>query len=267
VKMQCKGLEVDKDLQWVCCAESFGIFNTFIVKELCIACIQTGEYYTFHIVPGINLWYDLNLNDPLNQEVYKLQMSKHNIDWFDGCFSLKDSFDCMEYFISKNNPIFVVDRQLEQFLITHGFNDVELLKVAPLDSMNSLPTSACQNYGHNQPGFKHCAQRKALEVIHHVGPMLLPFLKPNTFELVDNFLESTIPSPEEKITTYALTDPLYDQLVTLMKNASVCGKLSMAWRNATDDEPTGTFSLVPNPEACDGSESAEQAATAIDNPL
>src|SRR5271156_5458475 len=119
--MLCDDLVVDKDLQWVYCAESFGIFNTFIVKELCIACIQTGEYYTFHIVPGINLWNDLNLSDPINQEVYKLQMSKHNIDWFDRRFSLKDFFDCMNYVISKDNPIFVVDRQLQQFFTKHGF--------------------------------------------------------------------------------------------------------------------------------------------------
>src|SRR5271156_726575 len=117
--MQCKDLEMDKDLQWVCCAESFGIFNTFVIKELCIACIQTGEYYTFHIVPDINLWNDLNLSDPLNQEVYNVQLKKHNIDWFGGCFSLSKSFECMKCFVTKNNPIFVVDRQLQQFLTKH----------------------------------------------------------------------------------------------------------------------------------------------------
>src|SRR5271156_4283511 len=117
-------------------------------------------------------------------------------------------------------------------------------------------------------GLKIVMQRKALEVIYHVGPMLLPYLKPNSFRLVDNFLESTLPTtPEEKFTTYELGRPLWDQLVSLMKNARVCGKLSMAWRNAVDGEPTGTFSLVSNPGACERSETTEQAATAIDNPL
>src|SRR5271156_5005607 len=118
---------VDPDLQWICCAESFWISNTFVVKELCIACIETGEYYTFHIIPSINLWNDLKLDDPLNQHIYNVQLSKHKIEWFGGCFQLKEAFELMSHFMSINNPIFVVDRQLQQFLAKHHFNDVEFL--------------------------------------------------------------------------------------------------------------------------------------------
>jgi len=133
-----------------------------------------------------------------------------------------------------------------------------------LFEMNQLPNSTCQNYEHNE-GFKYCAQRSTLEIIYHLGPFLQPHLKPNSFRLVDNFLESTLTGPEEKFTTYALDDHLYEQLVTLMQNVSTCGKLSMAWRNEVVGEPKGTLTIMLKPEECEGGTSTEEAATTTNN--
>src|SRR5271156_2428095 len=177
---------VDAKLQWICHAQSFWISNMFVVKELCFACVQTGEYYNFHITVPISLWVNLNVDDPLNQELYKVELAKHLIKWPEGCYQLKEVFQLLSIFLCVNNPIFIINKQLEKFLKTYGFNKVIHLKLPKLFEMNELPNSTCQNYGHDG-GFKYCAQRSTLEIIYHLGPFLQPYLKPDSFRLVDNF--------------------------------------------------------------------------------
>ena len=234
--MQCDSLMIDEDLQWLCCAESYFFLGDLQIKEICILCIQTGEYYTWHIIPSLNSDNDVNLYSPESQEIYKLQLEKHGLAWFVGNYFIHEVFDMMFKILSTNNTIFVIDKVLEAWLEKRGFNDVQRLYCVPMKCINEMPNSTCRQFCHDV-GFTYCAQRKCFEIMNHLRPVLQPSLKPNSFKYVYSIEKadssSLKPGTRAYISSvaYQFENNLYEQLTALAKNADVCGKLSMAWQN------------------------------------
>ena len=93
---------LDGDLQWLCCFKGYYYLHSTIVKELCMLCVQTGEYYTCHIKPNPEDKIIHEYDAPHKREVYDIQYQRHLIDWDDGDVSLDDVKLQMSTVVNKN---------------------------------------------------------------------------------------------------------------------------------------------------------------------
>jgi hypothetical protein len=94
-----------EDLQWICCIEKFKFFKITVVKELSLICIQTGEVKTWHVTPGLHP--DVDFNDNITQEMYKVQAAKHQLQWHDGNTTETELLLDMQKILDENTPLFV----------------------------------------------------------------------------------------------------------------------------------------------------------------
>ena len=99
------------DIQWLACCEGiyFAMQHKFVLKELCVQCIQTKQFYTFHVLPGVADSLDVDLDDKLNQATIACQVEKHNLTWHAGTMDLIDVRRAVERLIPKTSDVFTVD--------------------------------------------------------------------------------------------------------------------------------------------------------------
>src|SRR5271167_2495760 len=136
---------IDHDLQWIFCAEGYNFVDELVIKELCILCIQTGDYYTFHVCSDLLTPIKVDLHNPHNQALYKLQYAKHCLDWDEGEFEVDDMFFIIVHnFLDAHNPIFVVDKALKRRLNKQGFTNVTMFSCAPVNTLNAAPAMTCK---------------------------------------------------------------------------------------------------------------------------
>src|SRR5271167_348502 len=233
---------IDHDLQWIFCAEGYNFVNELVIKELCILCIQTGDYYTFHVSPDLLTPIKVDLHNPHSQALYKLQYGKHLLDWDEGEMTDDDMFHYIKYnFVDVNNPILVVDKALKRHLHKYGYNDVAMLSCAPVNTLNATPEMTCKKYGHLTT-FEHCAQRKCHELYEHLRPKLQPYYNPNAFEYKNGKFNDISPlSHHLNHIVNDLDEYKYAELISIIQNGSGSGKRGLEWKH---DETGGSITIT-----------------------
>ena len=238
-----------------------------IIKELCILCIQTGDYYTFHVCADLLTPIKVDLHNPHNQALYKLQYAKHCLDWNEGEMTDDDMFHYIMYnFVDLNNPILVVDKALKRHLHKYGFNDVGMLSCAPVNTLNAAPEMTCKKYGHLTT-FEHCAQRKCHELYEHLRPRLQPYYNPNAFKYEKGKFVDISPLNHQLnyIQTELYNDDGYQQVIKIIEDGSGSGKRGLEWKH---DETGGSITIttvVQRINSCSLGEASGETANAIDN--
>src|SRR3977135_2304025 len=116
--MQSNESVPDARLQWIFCCEGFFMLNKLILKELCIICIQTGDFMTWMIEPNLTSG-GIDMGDSRTVALYLSQFSQHGLEWYAG-----NVYECVAQgfvvdIVSKDSQIFVVDKALMQHLKQH----------------------------------------------------------------------------------------------------------------------------------------------------
>src|SRR3981189_2143455 len=114
VKMQSKDSMPNADLQWIFCCESYFLFQQLVTKELCIMCIQTGDYITWYIKPVFSILIDLDA-EPI-RTLCKTQLDRHGLGWHMGDVHHCELREKVASIVSLYSCIFVVDKSLTRFL-------------------------------------------------------------------------------------------------------------------------------------------------------
>src|SRR3977135_1807684 len=209
--MQSNVLVPDARLQWIFCSEGYFMLDRVILKELCILCIQTGDYMTWMIEPTDGEWFDLN--EPLIAAFYYSDQS-HGLEWFAGNMQEYVVQNFVDGIVSRDSQIFVVDKAMKMYLQRcWNYKKVEMLLIAPTSTMHSHPDTVCGKHDPHTLG--HCAQRKCHEILTFIMPVLIPFLDTSTFKFEDDARRI----PEKALGPIygprRLEEPLYHQLQKL----------------------------------------------------
>src|SRR5271156_2668365 len=266
VPFKLHGECIDHDMQWIFCAETYNFLSEMVIKELCILCIQTGDYFTFHVCPDLLTPIRVDLHNSLNQALYKSQYAKHLLDWDEGEFDVDEMFFIIVHnFLDAHNPIFVVDKALKNLLHKQGFTNVTMLSCAPLHTLNAAPAMTCKKYGHLTT-FEHCAQRKCHELYEHLRPKLQPYYNPNAFEYKNGKFNDISPlSHHINHIVNDLDECKYAELISIIQDGSGCGKRGLEWKH---DESSGSITIttvVQRIGECTLGETSSGAADAVDN--
>src|SRR3977135_4651038 len=104
----------DARLQWIFCSEGYFMLDRFIMKELCILCVQTGDYMTWMIEPTDNSWFDLK--DPIIASYYYSQYQIHGLDWYAGNMLEAETQNFVEGVVYKASKLFVFEKGLQDHL-------------------------------------------------------------------------------------------------------------------------------------------------------
>ena len=104
------------EIQWIAFCEGFR-FRKFIIKELSVMCVQTKQFYTFHICPTIADGIDVDLDNPLNKELLAQGIAKHGMSWSAGRDQFEDVKDQLHQIISTDADVFVNDNALCSLLV------------------------------------------------------------------------------------------------------------------------------------------------------
>ena len=65
-----------------------------VIKELCVMCVQTKQFYTFHICPSMLDANMVDLEDPKNKYTLELGIARHGMSW---CAGTEQFCDVREY--------------------------------------------------------------------------------------------------------------------------------------------------------------------------
>src|SRR5271167_2623491 len=269
MKMQCGAFPTmaDPDLQWICCSQGYRFLNnTFIIKELSMVCIQTSDYYTWHITSNINM-DDVDFANPLTKATYEIQVGRHGLAWGDGNYFEHELFRRIYYILTVNNPIFVVDRRLQGWLQKQGFNDVMLLRHIPQHDLNAMPHLTCRQFTHTT-GFTHCAQRRCFEILRHLAPVLQPHLNLDYFRYEDGKFKvaSLVGRHLYSLNDGACSDIHREQLLALTsQDGNACGKLRLAWDNDEASESWQITTVMQHIGECSLNVPSDDAAGTASN--
>src|SRR5258708_31862835 len=95
-------------LQWFACAEGYRYLHRFIIKELCIQCIQTGEYFTFH--PYAGCYCDVDPHNPQDAEIIDYSIKcRHGLKWNAGTCTQADMKEQVLKFIDRYTQVYTTD--------------------------------------------------------------------------------------------------------------------------------------------------------------
>src|SRR3977135_1079416 len=223
----------DARLQWIFCSEGYFMLDRFIMKELCILCVQTGDYMNWMIEPTDNSWFDLK--DSIIASYYYSQYQIHGLVWYADNMQEFEAQNFVNGVVSKASQIFVVDKALKRHLQRcWDYKKVELLLIAPTSTMHSHPDTVCARHDANT--LSYCAQRKCHEILTFIMPVLIPFLDTSTFKFEDDAKRI----PEKALGPIygprRLEEPLYNQLhkLTLSCDGIKNCELSVAGRAGDD---------------------------------
>jgi hypothetical protein len=186
--MQCKGwgstpvrtLDTTGKLQWVCCHEGYGYLYANMIKEISFLCLQTWEYHTFHLLPPPNSKIKYGYADEEKKFVYDLQLKRHNIPWDVGEIDEEQLGRTLQYILTSNNMVYVVDGYLGAYLMekftlrTHRLQ----MQTQRWKELSQCPKHVCQEYGHVE-GFTYCAQRHCFELARYLYPLMVNYLIPD----------------------------------------------------------------------------------------
>jgi hypothetical protein len=119
--------------------------------------------------------------------VFDLQLKKHNIPWDDGDITEEDVAKALPWSFTRNNPIYVVDPELSNYLwSTLKLDRVEVLNI-PWNRFKipQCPKHTCREYGHKK-GFTYCAQRRCFEVASYIKPLMVDYFIPQLLQESSN---------------------------------------------------------------------------------
>ena len=140
-------------------------------------CVQTKQFYTFHICPTMLDANMVDLEDHKNKHTLELGIARHGMSWCAGTDQLCDVRDYLYAMIQKDADVFTNDKDLRSLFSNWGYEEVHNLNVPPMKNLNNQPASTCGAYGHDT-GFKNCAQRKCFEAMCYLNNTLVPYLDP-----------------------------------------------------------------------------------------
>ena len=194
-------------------------------------CIQTGDYITYYIKPSIII--DLE-SEPV-RTICKSQFDRHGLGWHMGDVHHCELLELVNSVVSPYSSIFVVDVALMHFLKkTWRFDEVEMLHIAPTNTLHQHPSTACTR--HDPASLGECAQRKCHEILSFLKLVLIPYLDTKVFKYVKGtwLVEEKPPEEEEahKYGAYRLEEPFYHQLQKLTLDehgATNCKLSSIRW--------------------------------------
>ena len=141
-------------------------------------CIQTKQWFTFHIEPTITDSLYVDLYNPFNKAMLEKGVERHGMSWTDGTYKFNDVMVIIHEMIPKDADVFINDVDLISIFTNQwGYEEVQRVGLPPMANLNNHPHSTCGSYGHVD-GFKHCAQRKCFEAISYLNQTLVPYLDP-----------------------------------------------------------------------------------------
>src|SRR5271154_6185156 len=127
-------------------------------------CIQTKEWFTFHIKTARCTLVDYD--NYVTKGI--IHASKHGMGLDDGSQSEREVQTQICSVINKYAEVYVTDLAMKSLFNSWGYYGVEVLMSLP-PSYTFAPASTCGSYGHDT-GFQNCAQRKCFEIMIFLGP-------------------------------------------------------------------------------------------------
>ena len=176
-------------------------------------CIQTGDFITYYTKPSLLI----DVCAEPARTICKAQFDRHGLGWNMGEVHPCELRDIVTTIVSPYSSIFVVDKSLIQFLKkSWGFEEVEMLHIAPTNTLHQHPSTACTR--HDPASLGECAQRKCHEIMSFLKPVLIPYLDTKVFTFEKGSWVGR-PPEEHKYGVYRLEEPLYHQLERLTLTA------------------------------------------------
>jgi hypothetical protein len=189
------------DLQWFVCAQGydFALQNKYILKELCVMCVQTQEYFTWHVLAPLCASVDIDLDSDEVMEIITMNVLKHNLTWHGGTTHWSDVKSIVQTLVHANAEIYTTNGKLRDLFHSWGYSDVCKLKLPPINHFNNAPTTTCGAYDHVD-GFMHCAQRHCFEYVTFLRPALVPYLVEDILVYKPLVVNPTIPTQPDDVT-------------------------------------------------------------------
>src|SRR5271154_4939764 len=250
------------DLQWLICCEGFHLFHKLDLKELTIMCVQTKEFYTFHI--KTDSVAQLDFTWPEAQDMFKIELARHGLDLHLGSRTVYDVMKMVTSIIHRYAEVFVSDLALRHMLNTWGLQGVEMLRAPTYESLDRAPATTCGFFNH-VTGFMHCSQRRCFELMLYYGPVLVQYLDSTllTTKLqADGTMEVDVVKYGDP---HGLTADFQNLCKIHMPNGALDCQLGMARKDATN----AVFEIAIASTASAATEpmdsSSDSAAGAADN--
>jgi hypothetical protein len=204
------------DLQWFVCAQGydFALQNKYIVKELCVMCVQTQEYFTWHILPALWAEVDIDLDSDEIKTIINYHVLKHNLTWHAGTADLEQVKTYVRHLIHTCAEVYTTNGKVRDLFKSWGYSDVSNLKLPPINHFNNAPTTTCGCYDHGD-GFPHCAQRQCFEYVVFLRPALVPYLVEDMLVYKPLVANPTIPEKDDltiKFGELSLQEPQFQKL-------------------------------------------------------